>query len=259
MSNFFQEATPEANALMLRHKYKIPVGKVDLEGLVEKLGILIMEEDLGTSGKVCGCLVRDGYDAVILINKHINNLGRKRFTISHELGHYCLPSHVKTLYECDKFKIEDFGSKDDEDEANAFASELLLPSRIVKEVLHRKPVSLELIQAVADEYEMSISAVAVKFTKLSQEDTCACVLSQNNTMIWRFRSPRFFRRELDIKREVYSSQKDKEKSHPAHWLIGKEIDDIPYVLEESLVFPNLQMKLSIITIPDDGEDDALKE
>lgn len=255
MSSFFKETNPEINALILRHESRIKAGKVDLMQIVSNLGITVIEEDLGISGRVCGCLVRDGLNAIILVNQYINNQGRRHFTIAHELGHYCISSHIRNMYECDKFKLEDYASKDEENEANIFASELLLPSKEVKELLERKPVSLGLIQAVANDYEMSVSAVAVKFTKLTREDTCASVLTKDDTVVWRMRSPRFFRKGLDIKTKVHSSPSLKAKSHPAQWLIGRDITEIPHVLEESIVFPNLQMKLSIITVPDSDEDD----
>ena len=123
---FFNKTNPEVHAVDLRYKLRTGSGFVNLDDICVKLDIEIIEDDLGTSGNVCGCLVKEGNAAVILVNKYIEYVGRKRFTIAHELGHFFIPNHNNSTYQCDRFKIEQFGNASQEVEANIFASELLL-------------------------------------------------------------------------------------------------------------------------------------
>lgn len=71
----------------------------------------------------------------IVINRAIDNEGRKHFTIAHELGHYFLSHQLKqnTFY-CSKNEIVEEGLWKDpiEQEANYFASCLLMPEEKVK-------------------------------------------------------------------------------------------------------------------------------
>lgn len=66
----------------------------------------------------------------IMVNKNIENIGRKNFTIAHELGHYFLNHQLKTnAFYCFDNEILEEGFLQDniENEANYFATCLLMP------------------------------------------------------------------------------------------------------------------------------------
>lgn len=66
----------------------------------------------------------------IMVNKNIDNIGRKNFTIAHELGHYFLNHQLKTntFYCFENQILEDSFHQDNiENEANYFATCLLMP------------------------------------------------------------------------------------------------------------------------------------
>lgn len=254
-TNFFNRVNPEVHAIDLRYKFKIVPGFVDLNAICSNLDIEIIEEDLGISGNVCGCLVKDDNDAVILINSYIENLGRKRFTIAHELGHFIIPNHNNSTYQCDRFRIEEFGNQSQETEANIFASELLFPTKEAKEIVRKHSLSSSLIEKSAELYGMSLSAVAVKLVKLTEYDTCAVVLSENSKVRWSIKSPRFLKKGLEIKKDIQTTFTAKQKKHPSQYLFGNNINNIPFILAENISFKNLGMELSIITIPDNDEGD----
>ncbi|MBS1780767.1 MAG: ImmA/IrrE family metallo-endopeptidase [Bacteroidetes bacterium] len=71
----------------------------------------------------------------VMVNGTIDNIGRKNFTIAHELGHYFLSHQLKqnSFYCSDKVIVEE-GSWNDpiEQEANYFASCFLMPEQKVK-------------------------------------------------------------------------------------------------------------------------------
>jgi hypothetical protein len=68
---------------------------------------------------------------------------RTRFTIAHELGHAVLPWHVGTM-ECEMPKDSRMRSPD-EQEADHFASELLLPSDWLKSIIISRGANLDLV------------------------------------------------------------------------------------------------------------------
>jgi len=66
----------------------------------------------------------------IMVNQNIFNEGRKNFTIAHELGHYFLNHQLKTnVFYCFDNEIleDDFHQNEIENEANYFATCLLMP------------------------------------------------------------------------------------------------------------------------------------
>ena len=91
--------------------------------------------------KLCGVFTKaPNNQNYIMINKNINNEGRKNFTISHELGHYFLNHPLKSGNLIDKVINEECSSKEPmEYEADYFATCLLMPeeklTRAIKSIL----------------------------------------------------------------------------------------------------------------------------
>jgi Zn-dependent peptidase ImmA (M78 family) len=105
---------------------------------------------------------------VIVVNsKHSST--RKRFTIAHELGHYFIqnkPSHCFAHRDAGNYSLE-------ERYANNFASTLLMPEdEIIREVGNFKKTKIgeqpdsELINYIANEFDVSQSAAAIRLKKL---------------------------------------------------------------------------------------------
>lgn len=73
----------------------------------------------------------------IMVNANIDNVGRKNFTIAHELGHYFLKHQLKENYNyCSIKDIREEGNYINniiEREANYFASCFLMPEEMLKE------------------------------------------------------------------------------------------------------------------------------
>lgn len=82
-----------------------------------------------------GALTKNKDQAYIFVNKDIDNIGRKHFTIAHELGHYFLSHNLHSnLGFCTNNDIaeEEYQKNPIEREANYFASCLLMPKEKVK-------------------------------------------------------------------------------------------------------------------------------
>jgi Zn-dependent peptidase ImmA (M78 family) len=116
---------------------------------------------------------------------------RQRFTIGHELGHFLLPWHRQTSFQC---TAEDFAAntnKDWESQANRFSAELLLPAPLVKARLRTfKDPELSHLTSLRDEFETSLEAAARRAVELS-EYACAVVFSKDNTVRYSVKSSHF--------------------------------------------------------------------
>lgn len=99
---------------------------------------LNMEETIEILDSEDGCLWRrDTNDYIILYNDLINNKGRIRFTLAHELGHYILKHNEKTnktILNRYSLTVEEYDNF--EKEANYFAKRLLAPIPLVDRYLN---------------------------------------------------------------------------------------------------------------------------
>ncbi len=80
----------------------------------------------------------DRAKGVVSINKNIKELGRRNFTICHEIAHFVLPNHGSV--KCKSKEIESWSSgiNAQEVEANRFAAELLLPKKEIYRIVNNK-------------------------------------------------------------------------------------------------------------------------
>ncbi len=170
-------------ASLLLDRFKIS-GKLDLEEICRTLGLRVREKEFAGFD---GVLVRgkNAQKGIIGINKAIQESSRKRFTIAHEIGHFVIPYHQHQETACVAGVIDRFGRglTRPELEANEFASELLLPSKIVQGRLELNRPSLANIAAIANDFETSLSATTWRFLDLT-ELPCAMVWSQAGKAIW---------------------------------------------------------------------------
>nr|WP_186322946.1 ImmA/IrrE family metallo-endopeptidase [Paenibacillus xylanexedens] len=82
----------------------------------------------------CGLLAIDDYETTIVYNElHIPS--RRNFTIAHELGHYFLHSKEKRDFVDRAIDMLDYEDKILEVQANAFASELVVPDDVLSLML----------------------------------------------------------------------------------------------------------------------------
>jgi len=102
---------------------------------------------------VCGDSPEAGRPShpVILLNRTLEQQpARMRFTLAHELGHFCL--HSPMLH---RYWGKQSGSE--EREANQFASEFLMPYRELIQVVHRMP-----LQDLAVHFGVSREAMKIR-------------------------------------------------------------------------------------------------
>lgn len=185
------EARASKEAGLLLARFGNPEPPIDPRSIAEWLGVVIVEEEVEGCD---GCVVMENDMAGILVNAAISSEGRKRFTVAHELGHFSLHKQKisfrrETLHEIENplREMRDPTTQRMETEANAFASELLMPDDSVVAQYARGVPSFEAIEEMASRYLVSMTAAAVRLVKLS-DYACALVCTIEGRIRWVLRS-----------------------------------------------------------------------
>lgn len=174
---------PEDFARALRERFRIAEA-VDLFDLASKIGLRIKEVD---SRGFEGALVRlaNNPSGIVAVKSSIREPGRKRFTIAHEFGHYILPGHGITGRTCQGKDIESKSKRvpAHETAANIFASELLLPTVLVKPLVQSRLASIETAEFLGSKFGVSLTAALLKASDVTNE-RCCVVLSTRQIVEW---------------------------------------------------------------------------
>lgn len=152
------------------------------EKLAAHLGVTVHHSPM--SGCDGWCL-SSGNRSIVRINSNQSS-GRKRFTLSHELGHLILgiPSIVGETY-------EQMLSSDSAEErrVNELASELLMPASIVQSVLQERIVVAGDLQKLAKRANVSDLAAAIRVCNLAPDIglmSASVVLFEGDDVKWQW-------------------------------------------------------------------------
>ena len=147
-----------------------------------------------------GILLFDGKNASIGLNSNQSYFPRKKFSVSHELGHFNLDVDYgkPKSFKCSSKMIEGFNKNDNiELRADQFASELLIPKTLVKSLYNFEEPSWDSIIEVSNSFEVSLMSSAFKYMSLSKIPCCLIVSKDN--MIQFYRPSKDFRYGLQMK------------------------------------------------------------
>lgn len=139
-----------------------------------------------------GCearLVAGKDQAVISVNTLGSSPGRQRFSLAHEMAHWLCDRRAGSFL-CAKTDIgpQNSEAKSVESQANAYASQLVLPTYLVDPWLAGRAASLTTVRALAGEFRSSVTAAAIKLIKRTSH--IAMVVRHGQArLIWHQRSP----------------------------------------------------------------------
>lgn len=140
----------------------------------------------------------------ILYNPNIRSKGRINFTLAHEFGHYLVHRALNPAgFECGEARILGYDSDEArrviEQEADTFASYLLMPMDDYRAQIGRAEMSLDLLAHCADRYGVSMTAAALKW--LDFTDECAVLVTAiNGFVLWCWRSKAAKRRRIFVRK-----------------------------------------------------------
>jgi len=144
---------------------KISAPPVDVNKILTHIGINLLPYPFPE--KVSAILLKENNMLVVGVNNS-HHPNRQRFSIAHEIGHYLL-GHYKDVFvdmsEISEGRFDAFDTdhnKVQEQEANYFAGELLMPSAMLKKDFAK----LRNVEEIAKLYKVSKDALWIKLLKL---------------------------------------------------------------------------------------------
>ena len=134
---------------------------LNISGVADKLGIHI--EYLPLEDDLSGILKKneDNNTWTISVNED-HHPKRQRYTSAHELAHFCLHRHLKTIFE-DKIFFRGGKPNKSELQANEFASAILMPEN---ELMARVSSGVRKVEILAKEFQVSTLALRIRAKNL---------------------------------------------------------------------------------------------
>lgn len=208
-------------------------------------------------------ILRHGERAIIRVSDQIVQVGRLRFTLAHELGHYLLGHRIPSDLE---LRATAPFSAHQEREADVFATEYLMPELWVVP-LCAGPPSLDAVHSIATTFRTSLVASAVRFVELAPTP-CAVVYSESGIVVWAKRSRTFPGRvppQLRIGGDSNASHLHDRtmtpREVPASAFLGTALSTVPRdatLVEHSALVPEPGWggMLSLLAVPDSYRSDV---
>lgn len=140
---------------------------------------LSMELHAFESENILGRAEGNSKGALVYINSNIPDENRLNFTAAHELGHICM--HImpqqRTSFTCGSQELSDSFNDPIEQEANGFASGLLLPQKLISGLTDGE-ISWSNIDLISKKCQASLEAT---YRKMAYEDKSpsAMIIHQN--------------------------------------------------------------------------------
>lgn len=185
-------------------------------------------------------------------------VSRQRFTIGHELGHFLLPWHRQTTFECTAEDISGRARKDWEIQANQFSAELLMPKVLFNSRLHtmHEP-ELAHIQELSDQFGVSFEAAARRLVELS-EYGCAIVFSKDNVVRYWVKSE-YFGEQVTVRkgdrlpfkspsRRTDSAPDEWHELNASWWVKERNNEDAPESIYEQTLCQDSGYKVTLLSL-----------
>jgi hypothetical protein len=138
-------------------------GHIDLDAIAAAEGVSVRYRPLS------GCearLVLVDDRGIISVRPNAANIGRQRFSLSHELAHWMCDRHSGgALCSSEDISPSNMGARSKETEANAYASQLVLPDYLVAQMASALAPTLDSAQTLAKTFRSSMTAAAIKLVR----------------------------------------------------------------------------------------------
>lgn len=159
-----------------------------LDEIAGSLGILVKDVPIqGSDGRI---LIK-GETAVVSIDNSITHVGRRNFILGHEIGHFILHKNASTLFSDTNLTLSEWYKKGlHEQQANEFASELLMPEHFYQSKVKGKKLSISLIKDISDYFQTSRLAAFLRYVSLGDFPTMV-IFMEDGMVKWKKNSNDF--------------------------------------------------------------------
>lgn len=239
------------------------VRQCDLEAITAEDEIEITDFDDPDPGCTACLFPRPDKSGGLILLASGQHEGRRRFSISHELAHYHIPTHTRKRRRCAEADLQatDGYRPPAEWEANSFAAELLMPRLLFSKDARDRDISFQTLYELmaADMYNVSATAAALRLVETTRE-TCALIAVRDGCVEWQQRLDFFFRMATRGQRigpdtiagsvcRGEASNARPEAVSPAAWLDEPQGARFK-LLESTHEIPRLGQVLSLLWVPD---------
>lgn len=236
--------------------------EIDLETIAWRAGRLQIR--YGGLSNCDGRIIANMDGGGIIRVRRAPSIGRERFTIAHEIGHFVLhpAPNLEKVDGPPQFTM--WHSDSEEVEANIFAAELLIPESLLLRVTQRRDPSLALLDRAADQFRTSVLATAVQYANYTPEQV-AIVLSEGKKIQWAKPSRNFTYhiRAGELSPDSAAGERVAGKAPDSGgmvvtpacaWLTQFEYDNEHDIMEDSRYLDYYDRTLSLLWLKEDLED-----
>jgi len=245
---------------LLRRLHIQSIEELDVEAIALHHGLRVRYGGLaGAQGR----LTSRGGRGFIRVADRITQVPRRRYVISHELGHHLIhaPNAEVSLCTDGDLLRYDASAGNPEEEANWFAAELLMPKTLFEPRCDVRQPSLEHLRSLAEAFGTTLTATAIRFVDLAPE-ACAVVWSEAGAIKWAIRGRDFWP-------WIEFGQRLGSYTHAADAFQGKALPVGPQLVpsrawtdhqggdlyEDSQWFSSVRAALTLLWMPDDSTRD----
>lgn len=181
--------TPSQAAFQLSHVWRAACPNEDIfpvnaTQIAEMLNIKVLGDDeLGDDFEAALFIRPKGKR--IIYNGKIREEGRKNFSIAHEIGHSSLHAG-REEFRCSIRDLTDMDPhpQNIEQEANKFASTLLMPADDFREQMGSQDKTLANLSELANNrYHTSVTATCIRYLEMSQQSPLAMIRTRGNRVL----------------------------------------------------------------------------
>jgi Zn-dependent peptidase ImmA (M78 family) len=248
-------AQGEAARIWNLYKFKSP-SELILETLALTMKVLVLD---GTLESADARLIRSDDSGLIRVKSTIREPGRRRFAISHEIGHWLLHKGRSQIFACtNQDMLATYKTNPDEADANFFASALLMPEHLFRPRIQNQTFSKVLISDLADYFQTSLTATAIRYCYLT-EDYCAVVSVFDGKISWWRGSNNFENRfwihngtkisATSIAAKTIPGQMESSEIDITEWSARGAYRGSDTFIEESVSFKNYDYTLVFLRLP----------
>ncbi len=166
---------------------------IDPFKIAEQEDILVQAKPPDVKG-MSGCIIFNSDSVGIIHASNIKNEGFVNFTIAHELGHYFIEGHPEEIMKTSAMHLSrsNFtrGDISIEIEADHFASSLLMPSRLTRNLLTESQIGLEGIKCLQSAARSSLTSAAIRAAECSSFPV-SIIVSKGDEVSYCFMSDSF--------------------------------------------------------------------
>lgn len=226
-----------------------------IEAIAYERGVYVEEKAIsGAEGR----LFCRGNKGIVAVNSNIPEVGRKRFVVAHELGHFELHRKLEKFSICDEDAFVDWHRKrPHETEANEFAAELLMPSYLFRPACKSNAPSMKIVENLASDYKTSLTATAIRYVDIGWFPI-TLICSQNGIVKWFRSSQDFHYRVISIGSKIHkdscafdfytkgTAPDEPQMILPRVWFNDYKLTDDQYFFEQCVALPRYNSVLSLI-------------